>query len=315
MDSLYFCSSKITYNMKKIITIFAMVLCCAASVVKGQVFFIDGVAYRPINEVSIQEGSYFSGDVVIPDVINKDGQGYWVTEISRGAFDKSNGVTSIKLGLYVKTIAPYAIYGTFSRIKLNMNLAKVDPLSFYGCPNLEYIDASECSYLADDEGVLYDKDMSELKIYPIKKKNEKYVIPEGVRKILHYAFWETQIVELDIPSSIQVVGGFDNAPYLKTIVVRAINPPSLFINSVDTRVLRECTIYVPEESIEAYQQHKDWGKFNKIKGIGEYVSVKSVRNPKMPKGYYDIKGVRHNELQDGVNIVVEEEGGVKKIVK
>lgn len=300
--------------MRKIL--FVLVMALMSLVVKSQVptYSIDGIKFQPVLEVSITDGD-FTGDVVIPDQVTINGLGYWVTGISRGAFDHSHDVTSLTLGFHVKTIAPYAVCGNFSSIKLNASLSDVGPLSFYGCPNLEFIDASSCNYLKDDEGVLYNEDMTKLIIYPIKKQNLKYVIPEGVKYIYNYAFWDTQVAELDIPSTVWFVGGFDNAPNLRSLVVRAETPPTLVVNSVSSKTFRDCVLYVPTENVEDYRNSSQWGQFQTIKGIDELSSVESAQVHKSTaEGVYNLNGIRLPELQPGVNVVVNSEGA-KKVIK
>lgn len=301
--------------MRKIL--FVLVMALMSLVVKSQVpnYWVDGINYQPVFELTITDGD-FSGDVVIPDQVTINGINYWVTGIARDAFKNSHDVTSINLGFHVKTISPYSVAGTFKTIKLNTSLSTVDPLSFYGCPNLEYIDASECNYLTDHEGVLYDKYMIKLIIYPIKKMNEKYVIPEGVKYISHYAFWDTQVAELDIPSTVWFVGGFDNAPNLCKLIVRATTPPTLITNSVSSKTFRECVLYVPMESLEDYRSSSQWGNFYTIRGLDELSNVEPVRaGTSMNTGIYNLSGVRVPDNYQGVKVVVSSEGVSKKVIK
>ena len=296
----------------KIIGLFILLaFYCAVGFSQTPTSTFDGINYQPIYEVAVSEGSIASGDIVIPDEVEIGGIKYRVTEISKSAFGNGEGISSIKLGFYVKVLKPYCIYGSFSKIKLNPHAQVVDPLAFYGCPNLEYIDASDCNYLSDDEGVLYDKYKSKLIIYPSKKASPKYVIPEGVKYISSYAFWETEVSELDIPSTVWFVGGFDTAPNLTTLVVRANTPPTLVIN----KVLRECFLYVPDECVEEYKSNKDWGMFKNIRSINELSNIETVRTDNIPKaGIYNLNGVRRDNLEPGVNVVVSKEGTAKTII-
>lgn len=301
--------------MKIIVLFILLAFYCAVGFSQTPTSTFDGINYQPIYEVAVSEGSIASGDIVIPDEVEIGGIKYRVTEISRGAFGNGEDITSIKLGFYVKVFKPYSIYGSFSKIELNPHAQVVDPLAFYGCPNLEYIDASDCNYLSDDDGVLYDKYKSELIIYPTKKASPKYVIPEGVKYISGYAFWETKVSELDIPSTVWFVGGFDNAPNLTKLVVRAKTPPTLAINRVDNKVLRNCILYVPGECAEEYRSHKDWGLFKNIKSIDEFSDIETVRADNRQKaGIYSLNGERRSDMETGVNVVVSKEGTAKKII-
>lgn len=302
--------------MRRIQFLLTMALMSVCVMAQVQTYTVDGVNYQPVLEVNVIEGIKFSGDVVIPDAVNIDGKSYWVTGINRGAL-ASREISSVHLGSHVRVISPYAIAGAFNRIKIPANVMVIDPLSFFGSPNLEYIEVDDGSnYFTEDEGVLYNKDMTKLIIYPIKKNSSKYVIPDGVKYISSYAFWETEVAALDIPSTVLYVGGFDSAPNLSTLIVRATTPPTLIINNVSSKTFRECMLYVPNECIEDYKNNQFWGKFQNIKGIDELSAVETVRMNTVPAaGIYGLDGTLRSEFQSGINIIVEDNGESKKVLK
>ena len=100
----------------------------------------------------------------------------------------------------------------------------------FDCPNLTAvnIDKDNPNYTSID-GVVYDKDMKWLKLYPQGKKDETYIVPDGVEIIVNNACDGNKFVKhVDIPASVTYIGGsefggaaFKNCPSLKELDVDA----------------------------------------------------------------------------------------------
>lgn len=103
-------------------------------------------------------------DLIIPDSID----GLPVKKIGYGAFMECYSLKSIFIPDSVETIASYV---------------------FYSCPRLELINVSENNpYYSSQNGVLYNKEKTELVFYPEGKPESYFKIPEGVTKIDPDAF-------------------------------------------------------------------------------------------------------------------------------
>lgn len=77
---------------------------------------------------------------------------------------------------------------------------------------------------------------------------------------------------LDLPATVTSIGsmGFaNNYDYLKVVIIRAINPPTLATNAFNNTTGH--TIYVPDESVDAYKAATGWNiHADRIKPLSEY---------------------------------------------
>ncbi|MGN0613106.1 MAG: leucine-rich repeat protein [Porcipelethomonas sp.] len=81
---------------------------------------------------------------------------------------------------------------------------------FDDCTSLESINVSEenLSYLSID-GVLFDKEATELIKYPAGKSGTEYVTPDSVTSIGDWAFWDcTSLSNMTIPDSVTSIGDY-----------------------------------------------------------------------------------------------------------
>lgn len=110
------------------------------------------------------------GAVVIPDTVIKDGVTYQVISISQRAFYRNSHVTSVTIGA---------------------NVSSVIPSAFAGCTSLkEIIVDSGNQYFCSCEGVLYDIGKLYLYVYPAQKADISFTVPETVKTIGQYAFYD-----------------------------------------------------------------------------------------------------------------------------
>ena len=100
----------------------------------------------------------------------------------------------------------------------------------------------------------------------------KVVIPNSVTSIGKYAFSLCENLEsVDLPESLMTIGeaGFGYNSKLTTVVCRAMTPPdaSNLVVADDhggTQVYEQATLFVPNESLQAYRDHEEWGRFTRI---------------------------------------------------
>ena len=91
--------------------------------------------------------------------------------------------------------------------------ASVEYIGAYAldCPTLKAvnIDSDNKNY-ASDKGVVYDKEMKMLKLYPQAKTDETYTIPEGVEVLAANACDGNKFIKhVDIPDSVNCIFGYD----------------------------------------------------------------------------------------------------------
>ncbi len=121
------------------------------------------------------------------------------------------------------------------------------------------------------------------------------VIPEGVTEIGKAAFYGCAYAKAaHLPASLQSIGdnGFAGCSKMAQMIVDAVVPPTVGPETFD-EVSTEAPVYVPEESVEAYQSHPVWGKLN-------------IVGDKAPQGIEDVQtnGQFTKVLRDGQIVIL-----------
>ncbi len=132
---------------------------------------------------SITDYTGSATDLTIPSAID----GYTVTSIGSWTFEDCTSLESITIPDSVTSIGDYA---------------------FYECTKLTSINVdADNEYYSSDNGVLFNKDKTELIKYPEGKTDTSYVIPDSVTSIGYEAFYKcTSLTSVTIPDSVTSIG-------------------------------------------------------------------------------------------------------------
>ncbi len=114
-----------------------------------------------------------------------------VTGILSYAFDGLSKLTSVVIPEGVESIGEGAFRNSgVTKITLPSTLTDIEENAFYYCKKLKTIvlSSKNPAFTLDESGVLYNKDKTELMLFPAKSSVKEYTLPETVTKIWSYAF-------------------------------------------------------------------------------------------------------------------------------
>ncbi|MBQ7295293.1 MAG: leucine-rich repeat protein [Clostridia bacterium] len=127
------------------------------------------------------------GNVTLPSKLG----GKKVTGILSYAFDGLSKLTAVVIPEGVKSIGKGAFRNSgITKLTLPSTLTDLEENAFYYCKKLKTVVLSgkNPALTLDEQGVLYNKDKTELIIFPAKSSVTEYTLPETVKKIWSYAF-------------------------------------------------------------------------------------------------------------------------------
>ena len=172
-------------------------------------------------------------------------------------------------------------YFNLTELKLPAGLQKVGYMMVAGCINLQSIDipasVEEIDQRAFEDcrsikSITFGENPSLIRIGNWAFYNchelQNLEIPEGVTEIGDGAFYGcTYLKNLNLPASVQSIGdnGFAFCSKLQKMVVHAVTPPDINYKTFE-EVSRQTPVYVPDESVDEYENHPLWKEFF-IQGI------------------------------------------------
>lgn len=128
------------------------------------------------------------------------------------------------------------------------------------------------------EGVLYNRNTSTLLKIPRLANIEEYEVPEGIKNIEGWASYNFYINKITFPTTLEKVGScaFYYESYIRTIICKAITPPTLLFSAFDDNCIKYACVYVPSQSFETYKADPNWGRFLKLRPLSEEDSVEDL---------------------------------------
>lgn len=189
----------------------------------------------------------------------------------------------------------------------------------YAIENFEVAEGNE--YFTTRDGVLYTHDLTILKQYPSGKTNSTFSVPEGVKTISAWGLEDLQHLRvLRLPASLDSIG--NNALNLDTLLteIHMGNPEPPVLERLffsDTQnpdaFYASCTLYVPKGSLQAYQQHDVFKKFqNIVEETVDGISIPQASAATSVKADYDISG-RRIKGNSGLVIRRMDDGTTRKV--
>lgn len=191
-----------------------------------------------------------------------------VTSIGQEAFSRCTSLTTIEIPSSVTSIGNWAFahcVGLTSVIIPN-SVTSIGSGIFGGCSGITEIQvAADNNNYCSVDGVLFNKDQTTLVQYPCGKQGN-YAIPNTVTTIGDAAFFAFKgQISITIPNSVTSLGdwAFDGCTGLTSITCEALTPPACGADEF-YGVDKSIPVYVPYESIAAYQAANQWSEFTNI---------------------------------------------------
>ena len=244
-------------RLKKIISILLVLLMVFNNFIyvpaeQAETFISGNWTYEVVSDGIVITGyTGEASDLIIPSTIN----GKKVVVIGKKAFSDNKKIRSVIIPNSVRTINIYAfsyctalksitipasvenilcnaMVGGFSDGNIIIEGEFVEGVSaFRGCTNLEEIKVeNNNNKYSSDNGVLYNKDKSELLHYPEGKKEKEFWIPDSVKQIVRCAFNNCNALEIiRVPDSVGYIeyGAIKGCENLKIVKFQGEKPGAL----------------------------------------------------------------------------------------
>ncbi len=233
-----------------------------------------------------------------------------VTSIGYNAFHRCTGLTSVTIGNSVTRIGSgaFAYCTGLTSVNIPNSVTTIEYYAFSGCTGLT--------------SPVYN---AHVFAFMPTSYSGAYTIPDGIESIAGGAFSNcTGLTSVTIPNSVTSTGrwAFEGCTSLTSITCEAITPPTLDYD-VFKYVDKSIPLYVPAESIAAYQAADVWKEFGNILAIDDsteevnYATLADIYNMAADStftlGAFDVMYVP--DFQSGSNMYIKDSTGSCVIYK
>lgn len=268
----------------------------------------------PESVVEVGEGA-FTFCVKLKEITLPDN----ITSIPSSMFNYCWELESVRLGDKVKSIGEYAFSGCYllESIRIPDTIESVSENAFGNCHRLREID---CKYsTADKRALIMNNVLLAFAPYGVKQfeipsgvtdignmsfsgsnELESITIPEGVQRIGTAAFYDCNLSNLTLPSTLKYIAPsmFDGNDRLAEVFCHAVSPPLMRGSWMSPNLFPDGTIVrVPKKSIDAYKADDVWNTYT-IMDFDEELYVSSDYSQDGT-----VKVVQQASVGNGIDIV------------
>ncbi len=152
-----------------------------------------------------------------------------VTALGSEEFSGCYGLSSIVLPPYLKSLGVESLRNNnIDDLMIPASVTSIEPTALYSCYKNIFVEEGN-AYFTSIDGVLFDKNITKIVTYPVRRTDESYAIPStvvtiggcafygsglksvtipnGVTTIEHGAFRYVSMESIDIPNSVEVIEG------------------------------------------------------------------------------------------------------------
>lgn len=256
-----------------------------------------------------------------------------VPEVYESMFNMCYALADITLPSTIEVLRPYCLYGCpFSKLELPEKLRLIEEAALYGTgleeivipDNVESIGAYGLAWNFAATSIKLGKGVKEIgkNCIHFTYNLTSVELNEGLETIGEAGVSACYgLTELTIPSTVKNIGdiAFYNNP-LETLINKAVEPQvidgTLSYITDEVNIYENCTLYVPEESIEAYKSAAVWQDFNLIQAIGTGVKEMPAEATDLTiVGVYTLDGQRVENPSTGIYIYRMSDGSVRKVIR
>ena len=212
-------------------------------------------------------------------------------------------------------------------IEIPNGITSIPEFCFSGCESLTDIKFPSSLQVINDNSFSYCTNLRVLQI------------PEGVTKICNDAFFGCSLSEIQLPSTLEIVGGWafglgDVKEIILPIALKEIGSCAFDDTQLESVTCLnpspcECrddifknetylyaTLRVPQESLDLYKNTTPWKNFFKIEGhnMTSIEDIKSNGDNKIVESYTSSSGQIARKPFGGFNIIRYKDGSTKKII-
>lgn len=241
--------------------------------------YVDMSAYSDLE--SIGDGAFSGASISTINLSNK------LTSIGEYAFADCKYLTRVKVPKSIETIGDFAFYDCKSVDISNTPALKTIGNDVFGTCSVGWTNSEVIEEIGDAVFTNYS--------------SSKLELPNSVKSLGHIAFKGSSLNEIHIGSHLENVVGTPFFPASKgSLYVNMNNPLPLSYDIVNSEVVRNWTLYVPEGCKYGYSQSPYWKNFGTIVETtslsGDDSEIENTRPRTYPTSY-SINGVTYQMIK------------------
>ncbi len=269
------------------------------------------------NEDLISRNNYVNieGAVVIPSSIEYESVTYTVTGIGENAFVDCIGMTSITIPGTVQIIGKWAFSNCtgLTSATLQEGVENIGVNAFRECTSLASVNIPNSVTKIESSAFYHCRSLTSINIPDGITSIEKQTfngctslrtlsIPTSVTSIGEYAFGQCGFISMTFPNSVTIIDkavfwkcaslteitihsgiteikdiAFKECTNLTTIYNYRTTPPNAYSNTFDGVNKSSCKLYVPNSSVNLYQNTAVWRDFNNIETIEDVMAIDEIK--------------------------------------